>query len=141
MWAKALSLTVEDVAVVEGESAMRWNGHGDRSTRSTLQQGGAELLLAIERFCADHPIRDVLPVGLRRVATTSGGEWSGPCPGCGGTDRLRVWPDHPCGRGIAWCRRCRTRGDALHWHVHLTAGALAPGSTAAVLRHLGYLRS
>ncbi|MBV9711108.1 MAG: hypothetical protein JO011_09365, partial [Ktedonobacteraceae bacterium] len=30
---------------------------------------------------------------LRRVASTHGGEYAGPCPFCGGTDRFRVWPD------------------------------------------------
>ena len=31
-------------------------------------------------------------VQLRRVASTNGGEWAGPCPFCGGHDRFRVWP-------------------------------------------------
>jgi DNA primase len=42
--------------------------------------------------------------GLRKVATTRGGEWAGPCPFCpdGGSDRLRVQPV----RGQWWCRHC-----------------------------------
>jgi DNA primase len=39
---------------------------------------------------------------LKKVATTRGGEWAGPCPFCGGRDRLRVQPD----RGLWWCRSC-----------------------------------
>lgn len=40
---------------------------------------------------------------LRRVATTHGGEYAGRCPFCGGTDRFRVWPEHPSGRGRWHC--------------------------------------
>jgi DNA primase len=39
---------------------------------------------------------------LRRVASTNGGEWAGPCPVCGGTDRFRVQPD----RNRWACRQC-----------------------------------
>lgn len=37
-------------------------------------------------------------------ASTQGGEYAGPCPLCGGTDRFIVWPHHPSGRGRFWCR-------------------------------------
>ena len=47
---------------------------------------------------------------LRKVAATRGGEYAGPCPFCGGTDRFRVQPALPDG-GRWWCRRC---GDD-HW--------------------------
>lgn len=61
-------------------------------------------------------------VVLRKVATTNGGEWAGPCPFCGTAghdpksgpvDRFRVWPEHPDGRGRWWCRRCNKNGDAI----------------------------
>lgn len=39
---------------------------------------------------------------LKKIASTSGGEWAGPCPFCGGTDRFRVQPE----RGRWWCRQC-----------------------------------
>ena len=39
---------------------------------------------------------------LRKAATTRGGEYEGPCPFCGGRDRLRVQPE----RGLWWCRQC-----------------------------------
>jgi DNA primase len=37
---------------------------------------------------------------LRKVASTRGGEYAGPCPFCGGRDRLRVQPE----RRLWWCR-------------------------------------
>ncbi len=42
---------------------------------------------------------------LRRVASSGGGEWAGPCPFCGGRDRFRVQPYHP-GGGRWLCRGC-----------------------------------
>lgn len=42
---------------------------------------------------------------LRRVASSGGGEWAGPCPFCGGKDRFRVQPYHP-GGGRWLCRGC-----------------------------------
>ena len=44
---------------------------------------------------------------LRKVANTRGGEYAGPCPFCGGRDRLRVQPE----RGRWWCRQC----GGKHW--------------------------
>ena len=59
-------------------------------------------------------------VELRKVATTKGGEYAGPCPMCGGRDRLRVWPHHPGGRGAQWwCRGCSKGGDAIAYLVEL----------------------
>ena len=53
---------------------------------------------------------------LKRVAGTNGGEWAGPCSLChAGTDRLRVWPNHPKGRGRWWCRQCDKSGDAIDY--------------------------
>ena len=48
-------------------------------------------------------------VTLQRMASTHGGEWAGPCPFCGGTDRFRVWPE----QGRFWCRQCEAQGDAI----------------------------
>ncbi len=50
---------------------------------------------------------------LRRVASTRGGEYAGPCPFCGGKDRFRVWP-HAEKPGF-WCRGCGKRGDAIQY--------------------------
>lgn len=55
---------------------------------------------------------------FKHVAGTSGGEWAGPCPGCGGSDRFRVWPDHPRGAGRGgryYCRGCEKQGDGIQF--------------------------
>jgi hypothetical protein len=47
--------------------------------------------------------------GLVRISGTQGGEWAGPCPFCGGEDRLHVNPRRP--GGARWyCRQCMPRG-------------------------------
>lgn len=50
---------------------------------------------------------------LERTGATNGGEFAGPCPGCGGEDRFRVWPSPPEGNPRYWCRRCDMQGDAI----------------------------
>lgn len=52
-------------------------------------------------------------VDPKPAANTNGGEHKGPCPLCGGEDRLAVWPRHPSGRGRWWCRQCNEKGDAI----------------------------
>lgn len=50
----------------------------------------------------------------RKASTANGGEYHGPCPICGGTDRFHIWPaqgDH----GTFWCRSCGLRGDAIEY--------------------------
>lgn len=56
-------------------------------------------------------------VVLKKVATTNGGEYAGPCPGCGGSDRFRVWPADRGGRGSFWCRGCGRGGDDVQFLV------------------------
>ncbi|MFU2210796.1 primase-helicase zinc-binding domain-containing protein [Solidesulfovibrio sp. C21] len=60
---------------------------------------------------------DLIPAGLKYVSGTSGGEWAGPCPWCAGTDRFRVWPDHPSGAtgGRFLCRGCGRQGDGIQF--------------------------
>ncbi|NLI32046.1 MAG: hypothetical protein GX422_04575 [Deltaproteobacteria bacterium] len=53
-------------------------------------------------------------VALKKVAGTHGGEYAGPCPSCGGTDRFRVWPEQGSG-GRYWCRGCKTSGDDIQY--------------------------
>lgn len=53
-------------------------------------------------------------VRFKRVSGTHGGEYAGPCPSCGGTDRFRVWPAQGDG-GRYWCRRCSKSGDAIQY--------------------------
>lgn len=54
-------------------------------------------------------------VKLRKVATTNGGEWQGPCPACGGEDRFHVWPQQQDGKGGYWCRGCDRTGDNIQF--------------------------
>jgi len=68
---------------------------------------------------------------LRHVANTHGGEYAGPCPFCGGTDRFRVWPEHPDGARW-WCRQCHKSGDLIAYRVE--RGDLTPAA-AGRLRH------
>lgn len=48
---------------------------------------------------------------LKRTATTGGGEYTGPCPWCGGRDRFHVWPE----KGNFWCRGCNRKGDTIQY--------------------------
>ncbi len=50
---------------------------------------------------------------LKRVSSTHGGEYAGPCPWCGGRDRFRVWPYE--GSGRYWCRQCSRSGDSIQY--------------------------
>lgn len=51
---------------------------------------------------------------LRRVASTGGGEYAGPCPFCGGRDRFRVQPHRPGGGGW-FCRQCTGPPEVSGW--------------------------
>lgn len=51
---------------------------------------------------------------LKRVSGTNGGEYAGPCPSCGGTDRFHVWPEQG-DSGRYWCRGCSKTGDAIQY--------------------------
>lgn len=54
---------------------------------------------------------DLIP-GLKKFASTGGGEYGAGCPWCGGWDWFRVWPNEgPTGR--YWCRGCGKSGDGL----------------------------
>lgn len=52
---------------------------------------------------------------FERKSRVHGGEYAGPCPWCGGTDRFCVWPgdDFP----HYWCRGCGERGGVAHFLV------------------------
>lgn len=94
-----------------------------------------DLRQQIQRFNAQADRAAVLggEGSLQRQSSTHGGEWAGPCPLCGGADRLRVWPlREPTAR--AWCRRCKTSGDALRWAM-LVAG-VDPAERGATARFL-----
>ncbi len=59
---------------------------------------------------------------LRRVASTNGGEYAGPCPFCRcGTDRFRVWPRHErwaCLGPNSGRSGCDLHGDAIAYLRH-----------------------
>jgi len=54
-------------------------------------------------------------VQLKKVSSTHGGEWHGPCPDCGGQDRFHVWPNENEGKGAYWCRACGKTGDNIQF--------------------------
>lgn len=56
-------------------------------------------------------------VNLKKVASTHGGEWQGPCPACGGNDRFHVWPENNNGKGGYWCRACEKSGDNIQFLI------------------------
>lgn len=72
---------------------------------------------------------------LRRLSANSGGEFSGPCPMCGGKKRFHVLP----GRGRWFCRHCTPRWeDAIAFYQMVTGAsfheavlALADGTLPA----------
>ncbi|MEI6531520.1 MAG: primase-helicase zinc-binding domain-containing protein [Chlamydiota bacterium] len=51
----------------------------------------------------------------KRKASTRGGEYSSPCPQCGGRDRFVIQPNYNDGKGFYSCRQCRIRGDAIQF--------------------------
>lgn len=53
-----------------------------------------------------------IPTRLRRVASTEGGVYHGPCPWCGGEDRFDVKPN--AGEsGLWYCHQCERGGDGI----------------------------
>ncbi len=57
-------------------------------------------------------ILNLIPGAFKKVGQTSGGEWHGPCPFCGGKDRFIVHPNDGNG-GHCWCRQCGKSGDSV----------------------------
>ncbi len=47
----------------------------------------------------------------KKVATTRGGEYHGPCPFCGGNDRFRIQP----AKDRFFCRGCEKSGDSVQY--------------------------
>ena len=55
-----------------------------------------------------------------KKAATNGGEYTSPCPGCGGSDRFIAWPHQPNKSGTEgsyWCRVCDKGGDIVQFCV------------------------
>ena len=51
---------------------------------------------------------------LIRTSSSRGGQYNGPCPWCGGTDRFRVQP-HYGAYGFFACNQCRRSGTAIDY--------------------------
>jgi DNA primase len=48
----------------------------------------------------------------KKVASTKGGEYHSPCPGCGGKDRFIIWDK----LNRYFCRQCRKSGDGVQYN-------------------------
>jgi DNA primase len=75
---------------------------------------------------------------LKKAASTGGGEYHGPCPFCGGTDRFRVWPHQTPPR--FWCRQCERSGDAIAY-VRYRSDATFPEACRMLGLDLGTYRA
>jgi hypothetical protein len=75
---------------------------------------------------------------FKRVATTHGGEYAGPCPFCGGNDRFHIWPLHKGGR--YWCRGCEKTGDAIQYLRESRALSFAEACEQLGVKKAGYKR-
>jgi len=53
-------------------------------------------------------------IKTKKEADTYNGEYSSSCPGCGGKDRFRIWPNQ-CDSGQWWCRQCSKSGDTIKY--------------------------
>jgi len=51
----------------------------------------------------------------KRKGSTRGGEFSSPCPSCGGTDRFILHPKAYEGKGAYFCRQCGIKGDGIQF--------------------------
>lgn len=54
-------------------------------------------------------------IQLRKVSSTRGGEYKGPCPACGGTDRFYAQPQANNQKGYYRCRQCNIKGDSIQF--------------------------
>jgi len=73
-------------------------------------------------------------IAPKKAASTGGGEYASPCPGCGGDDRFRVWPDKRDG-GSFWCRQCGKSGDSITFLMEFS-GMTYPQACEAVGKEL-----
>ena len=55
---------------------------------------------------------------FKRAGGLHGGEYHGPCPVCGGTDRFHLWPEQG-DHGTFWCRSCQLAGDAIEYLIKI----------------------
>ena len=94
---------------------MPWTGRQRTSTRRTNWQDSPEAQAAkAERECLIDEARHVDLVQLigrySQLRRQGPHEWAGPCPSCGGEDRLRVTP-------TGWfCRQCKPYEENTGWY-------------------------
>lgn len=78
-------------------------------------------------------IPPVLRRRLKRVGSTGGGEYKGPCPWCGGEDRFTVSPAR--GESGLWCcRQCERGGDGIDLLCSDAGGGLSFEQACRALR-------
>lgn len=70
----------------------------------------------------------------KKASTEKGGEYHGPCPKCGGTDRFHIWPNQS-DHGTFWCRICGQAGDAIEYLMKFD-GLTFPDACKAVGKDL-----
>lgn len=65
-------------------------------------------MIDVQQLKADVDLRALVSqnVNLKRIASTRGGEWAGPCPFCNSGHRIHVQP----AAGLWWCRFCYPDG-------------------------------
>lgn len=89
-------------------------------------------MIDTERIKQEINLLELIPGDFKRVAGTGGGEFAGPCPFCGGRDRLRIQPDYS-GGGRWFCRGCHDKwSDAIDFvmlrdHVEFREAAAVLG--------------
>ena len=62
-------------------------------------------------------------IQYKRAGNKDGGEYQGPCPGCGGEDRFHIWPEQNEGDGSYWCRGCEAAGDVIQFLIDFNLGS------------------
>jgi hypothetical protein len=71
----------------------------------------------------------------KKVASTNGGEYHSPCPGCGGKDRFIIWDK----TNHYLCRQCERKGDAIQYlrDFHMLSYSAACSQVGVVPRLSG----
>jgi len=90
-------------------------GFSSKAEKLTLEAAGSEIQRLLEAAKERVKRLDLVSLAERRSElkkVTSGGEWAGPCPKCGGDDRFHVTEDwFFCGRNGSGCHN--KRGDVI----------------------------
>lgn len=100
----------------------------------------ADVDLDVLKYAA--PLLDIIgrDTVLKRESASDGGSWCGPCPFCGGTDRLTVRPQGRPSDNLppGWmCRGCRPKGGSVIDYVILRHGVTFQGAVEILARDHG----